>query len=316
MAGELNDIRERLEAELAPLQGEPRELDGGITNRNFRVTLGGAEYVVRRPGKDTELLGIDRSAELLANEAAAALGVAPAVAAIVDGCLVTSFVACRALEQQEVASAVEEIARALRAFHDSGVRLPTRFWVPELLDDYAAIAEARGAGLPDGYEAARDAAARIVASLPSTEQRPCHNDLLAGNLIRAEQGGRILLVDWEYAGMGDARFDLGNLSVNNELGESADERLLRAYLGEPPTDAQRAALKLMRVLSDAREGAWGVVQGAISELDFDFAGYASEHFERLRATVARPGFEDWLATAADASLGASGGERGADGQAA
>ena len=81
-----------------------------------------------------ELLGIDRTAELLANEAAAALGIAPAVAAIVDGCLVTSFVACRALEQSELIDAVEQIARALRAFHDSGVQLPTRFWVPELLE--------------------------------------------------------------------------------------------------------------------------------------------------------------------------------------
>jgi thiamine kinase-like enzyme len=313
MAGELDDIRERLEAELAPLQGEPRELDGGITNRNFRVTLGGAEYVVRLPGKDTELLGIDRSAELLANQAAAALGIAPAVAAIVDGCLVTSFIACRALEQQEVAAAVEEIASALRAFHDSDVQLPARFWVPELLEDYAAIAEARGARLPDGYDAARDVARLIAAALPPREQRPCHNDLLAGNLIRAEQDGRILLVDWEYAGMGDARFDVGNLSVNNGFDEAADARLLSAYHGEPPSDAQRAALKLMRVLSDAREGAWGVVQGAISALDFDFAGYASEHFERLRTAAARPEFDDWLATAADASTSA---ERRAGGQAA
>jgi thiamine kinase-like enzyme len=305
MVGELNDIRERLETELAPLRGEPRELDGGITNRNFRVTLGDAEYVVRLPGKDTELLGIDRSAELLANEAAAALGIAPAVAAIVDGCLVTSFVACRALAREEVAAAVEQIARALRAFHDSGVRLPTRFWVPELLEDYAAIAQERGARLPDGYDAARGAARRIGAALPLGEARPCHDDLLAGNLIRAEEDGRILLVDWEYAGMGDARFDLGNLSVNNGFDEATDERLLRAYHGEPPSDAQRAALKLMRVLSDAREGAWGVVQGAISALDFDFAGYASEHFERLRATVAGADFEEWLAST-----------RGVDGQAA
>ncbi len=314
MVGELNDIRERLETELAPLQGEPRELDGGITNRNFRVTLGGADYVVRLPGKDTELLGIDRSAELLANETAAALGIAPAVATIVDGCLVTSFVACRALEQSELVNAVEQIARALRAFHDSGVQLPTRFWVPELLEDYAAIAEARGARLPDGYDAARDVAARIADALPLNEPRPCHNDLLAGNLIRANDDGRTLLVDWEYAGMGDPRFDLGNLSVNNEFEESADERLLRAYHDEPPSDAQRAALKLMRVLSDAREGAWGVVQGAISALDFDFAGYAEEHFERLRTVAERPEFDDWLATtAADASTDA---EKGADGQAA
>ncbi len=317
MVGELNDIRERLEAELAPLQGEPRELDGGITNRNFRVTLGGVDYVVRLPGKDTELLGIDRSAELLANEAAAALGIAPAVAAIVEGCLVTSFVACRALEQRELVDAVEQIARALRAFHDSDVQLPTRFWVPELLEDYAAIARARGAELPGDYAAAQEAATRIAAALSLHKPRPCHNDLLAGNLIRANDDGRTLLVDWEYAGMGDARFDLGNLSVNNGFDEAADERLLSAYHGEPPSDAQRAALKLMRVLSDAREGAWGVVQGAISALDFDFAGYASEHFERLRATVAAPDFEDWLATAeADASTGAGAGKGGTDGQAA
>jgi thiamine kinase-like enzyme len=297
MAGELNDIRERLEAELAPLQGEPRELDGGITNRNFRVTLGGEEYVVRRPGKDTELLGIDRSAELLANQAAASIGIAPAVAAVVDGCLVTSFVACRALEQREVASAVEEIARALRAFHDSGVRLPARFWVPELLEDYAAIAEARGARLPGGYDAARGVAARIAAALPLHEPRPCHNDLLAGNLIRADDGGRILLVDWEYAGMGDARFDLGNLSVNNGFDEASDSRLLHAYYGAEPSASQTAALQLMRVLSDAREAAWGVVQGQISELDFDFASYADKHFERLRQAVAQPGFEECLASA-------------------
>ena len=108
--------------------------------------------------------------------------------------------------------------------------------------------------------------------------------------------------------MGDPRFDLGNLSVNNEFDEATDERLLHAYYGARPSDSQRAALRLMRVLSDAREGAWGVVQGAISELDFDFAGYAQEHFERLRAAVGQPEFAEWPASAAN--------DRGTDGQAA
>ncbi len=74
--------------------------------------------------------------------------------------------------------------------------------------------------------------------------------------------------------MGDPRFDLGNLSINNAFDEAADERLLRAYNGEAPSDRARAALRLMRVLSDAREAAWGVVQATVSELDFDFEGYA------------------------------------------
>jgi thiamine kinase-like enzyme len=295
--GELDDILSRLESSVAPLQGQPRQLDGGITNRNFRVTLGDADYVVRRPGKDTELLGIDRDAERMANEAAAALGIAPAVAATLDDCLVTRFVDCRALAEGEPAEAVEELARDLRAFHECGVTLPTRFEVPELLDDYAAIVRARGGTLPGEYAQVVDVAARICDALPIGRPQPCHNDLLPSNMIRACEDSRLMLVDWEYAGMGDARFDLGNLSINNGFDEATDERMLSAYHGAPPSDAQRAALALMRVLSDAREAAWGVVQGEISELDFDFAGYAREHFERLRTTAEQPLFDEWLAGA-------------------
>jgi thiamine kinase-like enzyme len=106
-----------------------------------------------------------------------------------------------------------------------------------------------------------------------------------------------MIVDWEYAGMGDPRFDLGNLSINNDFDEAADERLLTTYYGQRPSAARVASLKLMRVLSDAREGAWGVVQAEVSELDFDFAGYAKEHFERLLANAAHPQFGQWLVSA-------------------
>src|ERR1700727_2796633 len=139
MVGELNDIVEQLEASLAPLRGEPRELDGGITNRNFHVTLGEAEYVVRRPGKDTDLLGIDRAAERLAGDAAARLGLAPAIAAALDECLVTEYVECSSLTPAEVAAGVAEVSRALRAFHGSDVLLPTRFDVAELREGHASI---------------------------------------------------------------------------------------------------------------------------------------------------------------------------------
>jgi thiamine kinase-like enzyme len=300
MVGELDEIVARLGATLAPASGRPRELDGGITNRNFRVTFGDADYVVRRPGKDTELLGIDRRAERMASEAAAALGIAPAVAAALDDCLVTRFVSCRALTAAELAGEVQQLAGDLRAFHDCGVQLPSRFHVPELLDAYATIVRSRGAALPAEYAEATRVAASICTVLCTSAPQPCHNDLLAGNVIRSLDDGRLMLVDWEYAGMGDARFDLGNLSVNNDFDEATDERMLSAYHGEAPSDSQRAALKLMRMLSDAREAAWGVVQGELSELDFDFAGYARQHFERLRAAAAQPLFGEWLASAASA----------------
>src|SRR6202043_3978481 len=120
-----------------------------------------------------------------------------------------------------------------------------------------------------------------AASLPLDEPVPCHDDLLPGNLLAA--AGGVLIVDWEYAGMGHRLFDLGNLAVNNDFDEPADARLLLAYFGEPPSAGRLAALRLMRIMSDAREAAWGVVQNVLSELDFDFTGYARRHFERLAA---------------------------------
>ena len=119
---DLSDILRRLEPSLGPLTGEPEPLSGGITNRNFRATLGGTDYVIRQPGKDTDLLGIDRQAERLATEAAARLDIAPAVAAALEECLVTRFIECRPVAQQDLLDGVEQIALDLRSFHDSGTR--------------------------------------------------------------------------------------------------------------------------------------------------------------------------------------------------
>ena len=120
----------------------------------------------------------------------------------------------------------------------------------------------------------------------------CHNDCLPANFIASPEGIRI--VDWEYAGMGNRWFDLGNFAVNNELGPAEEEAFLTAYLGAPPAPADLAALRLMRLMSDFREAMWGVVQTTISDLDFDFAGYAAKHFDRLLAAIDDPAFETLL----------------------
>ena len=116
----------------------------------------------------------------------------------------------------------------------------------------------------------------------------CHNDLLAANFI--DDGERVWVVDWEYAGMGDPFFDLANFAVNNGLDEEGETALLEAY-----GSADVRALTLMRFMSDFREAMWGVVQQAISELDFDFAAYADEHFERLERTASEARFKAALA---------------------
>jgi thiamine kinase-like enzyme len=280
---DLEGLLERLEQRLGAITAGPADLDGGITNRNYRVSFAGRDCVVRLPGKDTSLLGISRQAERAANQRAAELGLAPVVVAVEEDCLVTEYVDGLPAEASDLAGAPEEVATALRVFHDSGLELPVRFWVPELLERYAEVVESRGGSLPPGYADARELVGRIAQAVPLTGPVPCHNDLLPANVLRTSS--QVMLVDWEYAGMGHRMFDLGNLAVNCEFDGGAEQRLLTAYLGQPPTEEQREALRLMRLMSDAREAAWGVVQGVVSTLDFDFRAYAARHFDRLLAAA-------------------------------
>jgi thiamine kinase-like enzyme len=291
----LDAVLAGLEGELGLRRGEPVSLDGGITNRNLRVRFGDHDAVVRLPGKETDLLGIDREAERAATAAAAATGVGPEVLAFLprEGCLVTGFIAGRALEPADVRASLGEVADALRAVH-GGSSLPSRFDAWDVVDAYSATAESRGGRIPDAFAELRATAQRVRDALTDPEHAPvpCHNDLLTANFIH--DGTRVRILDWEYAGMGDRYFDLGNLSVNNGFSEDDDERLLAAYWGEPCTPRRFAALRLMRIMSDFREGMWGVVQTAISELDFDFAGYADEHLGRVGAAFADPRVGGWL----------------------
>jgi thiamine kinase-like enzyme len=255
-------------------------LGGGITNRNFRVEAAGQEFVLRIGGKDTELLGIDRAAEHAASCVAAELGLGPEVVAFVEpeGYLVTRFV------DGEVGKVdLDRVGAALRRLHD-GPALPARFDSFRVVEAYRATAHERGIAVPPAYARAKEIADQIERRRAGRTFRPCHNDLLSANFI--DDGTRLWLVDWEYAGMGDPFFDLGNFAVNNELDEENENELLAAYGSD---DGE--ALVLMRFMSDFREAMWGIVQLAISELDFDFAAYAEEHFERLARTATEPRFQ-------------------------
>jgi thiamine kinase-like enzyme len=299
---ELTEVVARVTALLGPRQGSVVQLEGGITNRNFRVNFGGTDYVVRLPGKRTEVLGIDRTAECIANKAAAKLGIAPGVAAMFEepSCLVTLFIDGREMSAEELREpeTLAEIARDLRRFHDSGTELPTGFDSFELVEEYAKTAREHGSEPPDGYDDALAAAReikKVMDGQPTHELVPSHNDLLTANFLR--NGDGIQLIDWEYAGMGDRWFDLGNFAVNNELDDDQETQLLEAYFGESPDERQRATLKLFRFMSDFREGMWGVVQTGLSELDFDFKEYAQKHFDRLEKARKDPRFDGWIEAA-------------------
>jgi thiamine kinase-like enzyme len=226
--------------------------------------------------------------------AAAAVGVGPEVVAFLqpEGYLVTRFIEGRPITDADVhrPETLARVADSLRRVHD-GPAIPGLFVPFRLVEAYRALAAAAGLIVPPEYDRAMDIARRIEPRLLAgwTEPRPCHNDLLPANLI--DDGVGIRIVDWEYAGLGDPFFDLGNFSANNDLTPDEDLALLEAYDGSAPGRDRIARLQLMRVVSDFREAMWGVVQQAISTLDFDFAGYAAAHFERLLRTETTPDFE-------------------------
>jgi thiamine kinase-like enzyme len=278
-------------------------LSGGITNRNFLVSgaPGDARFVLRLAGNDTYLLGISREVEHAATVTAAGIGVGPEVIAFLrpEGYLVTRFIEGGPIPEPEMRTPerLRAVGATLRRIHD-GPAIPGLFVPFRIVEAYRALAISRGVRIPPEYDLAQATARRIELAclMAPLELRPCHNDLLNANFI--DDGSRIRIVDWEYAGMGDPYFDLGNFSINHELDADQDGILLTAYLGEAPSPALAARLTLMRVLSDFREAMWGVLQQGISTLDVDFIAYASDHFDRLLTVAGRPTFERSLAEAA------------------
>ncbi len=298
LRGELYDELVRAMQKVPELAGRELTLtpiSGGITNRNFRVGASDTteRWVIRLAGNDTHLLGISREVEHAATVAAAGVGVGPEVTAFIrpEGYLVTRFIVGSAVSQEAARrpETLRRVADSLRRIHD-GPAIPGLFIPLRICEAYRALAIARGVEIPPEYEDAAAVGRRIERALLADpiELRPCHNDLLNANFI--DDGTRIRIIDWEYAGMGDPYFDLGNFSINHELSEAEDRILLEAYAGEV-RESRLARLTLMRVVSDFREAMWGVLQQGVSTLDVDFVGYASRRFGQLLANAAEPRFE-------------------------
>jgi thiamine kinase-like enzyme len=269
------------------------ELGGGITNRNYKVGVDGEFFVLRMGGAKTDLLGIDRAVEHAAGKRAFEVGVGPEVVAFepTERWLVARFIegAPISLEEMRRPQTLHRIAAALRTFHEAPP-IPGRFDSWAVVDGYRDTASAHGVAMPREFDAAREVAEQIRVARGPQPAVPCHNDLLNANFL---DDGFVRIVDWEYAGMGDRFFDLANFSVNHEFGVEDDGQFLRAYFGEErPSDL--ASLRLMRYMSDFREAMWGVLQSGISDLDFDFAGYAQKHFSRMDGTASDPDFGRFL----------------------
>lgn len=264
-------------------------LGGGLTNRNFRVEVGGEAFVLRLGGHGTRELGIDRTREEAAMRIAAELGVGAEVvhADPAADVLVTRWVPGRPLLADDVRrpATLERIAAAVRRIHE-GPAFPGVFSPFETVRDYHRRATERGVAFPGAAARALELSDRIEAALGAAEPlAPCHNDLLPANLI--DDGDRVRIIDWEYAAMGQAAFDLGNLAVNAALDAAATGHLLALHPAGRSARAQ-ARVALMRIASDLREAFWGFLQLGLSQIAFDFRAYAQSHLDRVLEGAAHP----------------------------
>jgi thiamine kinase-like enzyme len=293
----IEQILQRIQGLALGSQPEITELTGGITNKNYKITVDGESFVLRMGGNETKYLGIDRQVEYECSRLAAQVGVAPEPIAFIapEGFILARFISGKGIPAEEIGTQenIRRVVESMQAYHAVDY-FPGSFSPFRVAEEYARTARAFHVELPekmDWYlEKSREIETALYGHQPFAP-RPCHNDLLNGNFI--DDGARLRILDWEYAGMGDIFFDLGNFAIQHEFNDEQDETLLKAYFGQP-TDAQRAHQKLMKIMSDLREAMWGMVQVGVSKLDFDYIGYAQKYFDRFEFNTCGSDYTNWL----------------------
>ncbi len=268
---------------------EPADLHGGLTNINFVVEDAGRKFVVRIGG-DIEVHGIVRKNELAASRAAHAAGVAPRVAHAEPGALVLDFIEGRTLTPADVRNPkdLQRIVALVRKAHrdiPNHLRGPgVLFWAFHVVRDYAhTLSEAPSARMREIRQLLARSA-ELERAVGPVDLVFGHNDLLAANFI--DDGKRLWLVDWEYAGFNSPLFDLGGLASNSEMPERRRERLLEAYFERPVTDELRVRFAAMTAASLLRETMWSMVSEVHSTIDFDYRAYTAENLTRFEAAFA------------------------------
>lgn len=268
---------------------------GGLTNLVYRVVGPDDTVILRIPGEGTEAY-IDRAVEAHNAQMAAEAGVSADVlyANAENGVMVFAFLdGCETMTPETFPSTPEAASRAgavLRQLHNSGKIFEFRFELFTMIDDYLGVLDKLGAELPDGYHDVVREAQGIRSALDSkpAELAPCHCDPLCENFL--DNGKRMWVVDWEYSGMNDPMWDLGDLSVEAGFSEAHDREMMEAYYGGVPSDAQFGRMVIYKAMSDLLWTLWGLIQHANDNPADDFWAYAIGRFDRCKSLMADPTF--------------------------
>jgi thiamine kinase-like enzyme len=266
-----------------------RPLHGGLSNTAFVVDDGRDRYVARCGG-DIPAHHVFRDRERAASVAAHAAGLSPELVYAGPGIMVLRHVDGSTLTEAGMRENVGRIVPLLATCHRGVARrvagAASMFWVFHVIRDYArALREAGGHG--DGelsrYVALADALEDRQVPLPIVFG---HHDLLPGNFI--DDGRRLWLIDWEYAGFGTALFDLANLAANASFAAGEDELLLEAYFGVRASEGLQRSFDAMKVASALREALWAMVSAIhLAVPGVDYAAHAADYLARTDAALAR-----------------------------
>ena len=268
---------------------EPRRLAGGITNMNFVVEDAGERYVVRA-GDDLPLHQILRFNEAAASRAAFQAGISPEVVHAEPGILVMRYIAGRTLSAEDVRNPdnLTRIIPLLKRVHRAMPRYlrgpMLAFWVFYVIRDYAHTLEDAGSRYASRLPELVDVAESLELAVGPVDFVFGHNDLLPSNFI--DDGSRIWLFDWDYAGFNTPLFDLANLASNAEFGAEQEEWLLAAYFGRKPDAQMLSSYGAMKCASLLREAMWSMVSEITSPIDFDYGAYTADHPDRFARALA------------------------------
>ena len=291
----LEDVLEAVPELHGATEVEP--LAGGLTNTNYKVTTPDGCYVVRISGKDTGLLAIDRENEAHNTRCAAEAGVgAPFVAYVPEhDALVLEFLDGEVMDREKMrhGDRLPAVAQACLALH-RGPRFLHDFDMFEIQRGYIRVVQERGFRLPDRYLEFEPQVRALEAAmrLRSEPTVPCNNDLLAENFI--DVGGTMRLIDYEYSGNNEPSFELGNVWSESNLSLAQLEHLVAEYYGRPLVN-KVARCRVWGLMSKYGWTLWGSIQDGISDIDFDFWGWAMEKYDRAVAEFDGPEFGQLLA---------------------
>ena len=255
-----------------------KTIDGGITNQNFLIEENINKYVVRI-GDDIPEHLVYRSNELIASKAASDVGISPSVIYYEKGLLVLEYIESTTLSAEEVRKNIKNIIPILKKIH---YEIPKNlygqsliFWVFHVIRNYAKFLKDKKSNHTKILTKLLSQSTILEKSSAPYEIVFGHNDLLPANFL--DDGNKIWVIDWEYAGFNSPLFDLGGLSSNNNFSLKEEIFLLENYFEKKINDKILLQYNSLKCASLLRETMWSMVSEITSKIDFDYANYTEEN---------------------------------------